>query len=137
MSNYQWTICDPASPAVIEKGAIQKEDILETFRRFPWIDELRKMASMKEEDIHFSPSLEFENKDTKQGVSFSIVGDETTHEFYIFYKRPKTLKSFFGLSKKEMEDYISDITGQSMDDAINFLNAFLNNETDKLESLVK
>ena len=137
MANYRWSICLPDNPEVIEKGDIAGEDILKMFLEFPWIDHLRKMASMKESDIHYSPSLEFENRDTKQGVTFSIVGDEVNNEFYVFYNRSKTVKSFFGLSKKDIDDYTSDITGQTKDAAIEILNAFLNNDADYLESKMK
>jgi hypothetical protein len=137
MVNYRWSVCLPDNPEVIEKGNISREDILTTFLEFSWTDYLRKMATMKEKDIHYSPSLEFENKDTRQGVTFSIVGDEFKNEFYIFYKRHKTVKSFFGLFSREVDDHVSDITGQTKEDAIKFLTAFLNNDADYMESKMK
>jgi|CXWL01.1.fsa_nt_gi hypothetical protein len=137
MSKYRWSICEPDNPAVIEKGMIQKEDIVQTFIEFPWIDRLRKIAAMKDDDVCFSPSLEFENKDAKQGVTFSIVGDENKNEFYFFYKRPKTVSSFFGLSKKNVEGYISDKTGFTKEDAVNILREFINDNFDCLELQVK
>lgn len=137
MSNYRWSICDPTNPVVIEKGKIEQDKIMETFEQFPWIEQLRSMSLMKEEDICFSPSLEFENTDTKLGVTFSIVGDEANYEFYIFYKRPKTIKSFFGLIKRDVEACVSDITGQTMDDARKFLAAFLNDDTAYMESQMR
>jgi hypothetical protein len=133
MANYRWSICDPADPVIIEKGAISRGDILKTFEEFPWMDYLKKMASMEESDIHFSPSLEFENRNTGQVVTFSLVGDTDEHEFYIFYKRIKKIKYFFGLREKEVEGYLSDITGQTKADAIKFLNAFLDNDTEYME----
>jgi hypothetical protein len=136
MANYRWSICEPDNPDVIEKGSIRKEEIMETFEQFPWIDRLRKMAGMQDNAICFSPSLEFENSDTKQGVTFSIVGTELTHEFYIFYKRPATVKTL-GLFKRHVDNHLSDITGQTKEDAIKFLNAFLNNDTVYLEEKIK
>jgi hypothetical protein len=134
---YHWSICEPDNPAVIEKGLIQKEDILQTFIEFPWMDRLRKIAAMKDEEVCFSPSLEFVNKDAKQGVTFSIVGDENENEFYFFYKRPKTVSSFFGLSKKYVEGYLSDKTGLTKEDAVNILREFINYNFEYLELQVK
>jgi hypothetical protein len=136
MANYRWSICEPDNPQVIEKGIIRKEEIRETFEQFPWMDRLLKIANMRNEDICFSPSLEFENLDTKQGVTFSIVGTPVEHEFYIFYKRSVTVKTL-GLFKRQVDNHISDITGQTMEDAVRFLDAFLNNDSDYLEAKMK
>src|SRR6185503_5202234 len=114
---------EPDDPKVIEKGSIRKEKIVETFEQFPWIDHLRQMAGMKEDA-------------TNQGVTFSIVGTESDHEFYIFYKRTATIRTL-GLFKKQVDNHISDITGQTKEDAINFLQAFLNNDTAYLEEKIK
>ncbi|MEI9945997.1 MAG: hypothetical protein WDN26_17470 [Chitinophagaceae bacterium] len=137
MSIYRWSTCLPDKAGINEMGLITKEDAIEAFEQFPWIEHLSKMDFLKEEDIYYSPSLEFENTDTKHMVTFSIVGDDKGNEFYIFYKRPKVIRSFFGLSKKEVEDYVSDITGQTKEDAIKFLTAFLNNDTAYMESKIK
>ena len=138
MPNYRWSICEPDSPSIIEKGLISKESIMENFQQFPWMDKLQKQISMKEEDVCFSPSLEFESLDTKQGVTFSILGDSANnYEFYIFYKRAKTIKSFFGFSKKHVENHISDITGQTMEDATSFLKAFLDADVEYIEAKMK
>lgn len=137
MSQYRWSICEPETPEIIEKGLIEKDKIMETFEQFPWLIYLQQMAGMKEDDIHYSPSLEFENLETKQGVSISIAGETDKYEFYIFYKRNKTIKTFFGLSTKEVIGYLSDITGQTKEDVIKFLSAFLNNDTIYLEEKMK
>ena len=71
------------------------------------------MEVAKEEDIFYSPSLEIENKDTKHGLSISAVGNHDSFEFYIFYKRPKIVKTFFGLKEKIKNGYLSDKTGQT------------------------
>jgi len=136
MSNYRWSIYEPDDPKVIEMGSIRKEEIMETFEQFSWIDRLRRMAGMKEDAICFSPSLEFKNLDTEQGVSFSIVGTESDHEFYIFYTRP-SLSETRGMFDPDEDYQVSDLTGQTKEDAVKFLNAFLNNDTVYLEEKIK
>ncbi|MEI9910659.1 MAG: hypothetical protein WDO71_13870 [Bacteroidota bacterium] len=101
MAQYRWSICEPQTPEIIEKGLIEKDKIMEIFEQFPWQIYLQQMACMKEKDIHYSPSLEFENLETKQGVSISIAGEADKYEFYIFYKRNKTIKTFFGYQQKK------------------------------------
>ena len=113
MSNYRWSICDPAHPQVIEKGIVQKEEVLQIFEQYPWIEELQKLGDMQEKDIHFSPSVNFENLITKEGIDISIVGDITSYEFYVFYKRVITVKPFLGLGKAVQKEKITDLAGQS------------------------
>jgi len=137
MANYKWSICEPDQKEVVEKGSIQKENIMETFEQFPWIDRLLKMAAMKEDEICFSPSLGFKNVDNNSAVEFSIIGDEAENEFYIFYIRPKTIKRLFGLLQTDMEKYMSDITGQTKEDAIKFLKAFIGDDVDYMEAKMK
>ena len=133
--NFRASFCDPLRPDIIELGAIQKDKVIYKFESITWVDFLRKMESAKEE-IFYSPSLEIENKDTKHGLAISAVGDTNNYEFYIFYKRPKKVKSFFGLKEKVNEDYTSDITGQTKQDVIDCLNALLRNDTEYLANKV-
>ena len=137
MATYRYSICEPLNPQIIEKGAIDKELILNAFEEFPWSDHLEQMEGKKIDDIHYSPSLEFENLATRHGLCFSIVRKELEDEFYVFYKRPATLKSFFGLVKKQVPDHVTDVAGQTREDALKILNAFLNDDTAYLEQIIK
>ncbi len=137
MAQYRWSICEPNDADVIEMGTISKEKILETFEQFPWTERLRQMSEMKDREIQYSPSLEFENLESKQGLTFSIVGDLFNYEFYIFYKRPATVRYLFGLVKREMNDWVTEITGQTKEEALKILTAFLNNDTIYLEEKIK
>jgi len=95
------------------------------------------MKNVRDEDIYFSPSFEIENKENKNGLSISAVGEPDNFKFYIFYKRPKMIKSFFGLLKKMKEDFLTDVTGQTKKDALDCLNALLKNDVALLENKIK
>ncbi len=131
---FRYSICDPLKESPVEMGSIEKSQMLDIFDRFPWDDMLARMKSAKESEIHFSPSLEFENKKTKQGISISIVENNTGHEFYIFYKRPKTTTKFFGLVKRFDADFLSDRTGQTREDARAAVVALMNDDSVTLEN---
>jgi len=92
--NFRASFCHPFQKDIIELGTIAKENIINKFETIDWTDLLQQMQLAKEEEIYFSPSLEIENKDNKQGLSISAVGEPDNFEFYIFYKRPKMVKSF-------------------------------------------
>jgi len=130
---YRYSICDPLKSEPIEMGEIDKGKILDVVDRFPWTELLDKMKGAKESEIHFSPSIEFENKTNKHGVSISIVENENGNEFYIFFKRPKMLTKLFGLIKSVDENFTSDRTGQTSDDVRDAVTALINCDRTTLE----
>jgi len=132
--NFRASFCDPFKSEIIELGEIQKDKIMEHFDSIPWSELLEKMKAANQNDIHYSPSLEVENKNNKNGLSVSAV-DGT--EWYIFFKRPKLVKKFFGLSEKMDDNYLTDITGQNLEDVRKCLNALINNDLKFLEEKIK
>lgn len=132
--NFRASFCDPFKPDIIEMGDIEKDKIMETFEKIPWKKLLEEMKLKKENEIYYSPSLEIENKDNKNGLSVSAVDGK---EWYIFYKRPKMVKKFFGLTEKMNNDYLTDITGQSENDVKECLTALINNDLEFLERRIK
>lgn len=132
--NYRASFCDPFKKDIIEIGDVDKDKVMETFEKIPWFEFLEKMDNAGENEIYYSPSLEIENKDNKNGLSVSIVDKS---EWYIFYKRPKLVKKFFGLSEKMDPDYLTDITGQTEKDVRDCLNALLKNDLEFLENKIK
>jgi len=111
--NFRASFCDPFKPDIIEMGSIEKDKIVETFERIPWNKLLDEMKLKKENEIYYSPSLEIENRDNKNGLSVSAVDG---NEWYIFYKRPKMVKWFFGLIERMDNNYLTDIRGQTEKD---------------------
>jgi len=133
---FRASFCDPFNPKVIELGEIEKDKIIELFEKTAWVEYLEKVETAKDTDIYYSPSLEVENKDTRHGLSLSAVGDPSNYEFYIFYKRPKRIKTFFGLSEKLENDYMTDVIDQSRESALECLTALINNDTQFLENRI-
>ena len=125
---FRYSICEPLSPTIIEKGKIEQEDIMAILAAFPWETYLLEMDQAEENEIYSSPSLEVENKTQQQGLVISIVGTLTAYEFYIFYKRPRALPNG-GIE----EDYCSDLTGQTLEDAKGYLEALVQGDEAYLE----
>ncbi len=132
--SFRASFCDPFKSDIIELGEIRKDKIMEYFESIPWSEFLEKMKNTKEKDIHYSPSLEIENKENKNGLSVSTVDGK---EWYIFFKRPKMVKKFFGLSEKMDDDYLSDITGLNIVDVRKCLNALIDGDLNFLEEIIK
>lgn len=131
MSNFRYSICEPANPKIIEKGKIDSSEIMTIFKTFPWKLKLEEAERLK--DVYFSPSLEFENLNNKNGLAFSAVGKPDNFEFYIFFKRPKTKKTWLGLSSKLDQNYLSELWDQNENNAIEILKALIDNNLSFLE----
>lgn len=136
MSKFRHSICDPLNPKIIEKGSIDRIDIIPLFSSFPWSQYLKKMNGAKETEIYFSPSLEFENKLNSNGLAISAVDEGNPNEFelYLFYKRPKMVTKYWGLSKKLDRNYVSSLTEQTEQNAIDCLKALINDDFEYLEN---
>lgn len=132
--NFRASFCDPFKPEIIEMGNIEEDKIMETFEKIPWNKLLDEMKLKKENELYYSPSLEIENKDNKNGLSVSAVDGK---EWYIFFKRPKMVKKFFGLTEKMNNDYLTDITGQTENDVKECLIALINYDLEFLERKIK
>ena len=132
--NFRASFCDPFKPDIIELGDIEKEKIIETFEKIPWNKLLDEMKLKKESEIYYSPSLEIENKENKNGLSVSAVDGK---EWYIFYKRPKMVKKFFGLTEKIDKNYLTDVKRQTGDDVKECLIALINNDLEFLEKKIR
>ncbi|WP_202621785.1 hypothetical protein [Pontibacter russatus] len=137
MKIFRHSFCDPFKPDVIELGDVESKEIINRFEQMPWDEIISRMGKAKESDIHYSPSLEFEDKTTKHGITISAVGTSSLEEFYVFYKRPKRVKKFFGLIESDNPEYLTDVTGQTKEDVIDVLNAFINGKYDFLDSRIK
>lgn len=132
--NFRASFCDPFKPDIIEIGYISTNEILEKFDEIPWKEYLEKMKTAKQNEIHYSPSLEIENKDNKNGLSVSALDGI---EWYIFYKRPKLVKRFFGLIEKMDNNYVTEILGQTENDVRSCLEALIKNDLQFLEEKIK
>lgn len=133
---FKLSFCDPLKPVIIDLGVIPRDRIIETFEQIPWVGHLQKMGSADQNEIYFSPSFEIENTNTQHGLSISAVGEPEKFEFYIFYRRPKIIKYFFGLKEKTDPAYTSSVTGQTMQNAIECIHAFINNEINFLANTI-
>ncbi|MGB1206538.1 MAG: hypothetical protein ACPG5B_12875 [Chitinophagales bacterium] len=132
-TKLRYSICEPLNPNIIEKGNINKKEVIKIFEAFPWNKYLLDLLKADESEIYHSPSLEFENKTSKNGITISAVGEPKDFEFYIFYKRPKETKYFFGLMSSTNENYTSDLPDQTKNDVLECLIALINDDSNFLE----
>ena len=132
--SFSVSVWEPFKSYVVQKGEMEQSKIIETFEQMPWAKWLEKMAGKKPAEIYYSPSIEILNIDNKTTLTMSAVGAPDNYTYFIFYKRPKKVKQFLGLSEKLKEKYVSEIKNQTLADAMNCLHAFIKNDVEFLES---
>ncbi len=132
---FRASFCGPLSPDITELGDIFEFEIINKFESIDWDDHLRQMIGLKHEEIHYSPSFEIQNNESRHRLAISAVGDPGHYEFYIFYKRPKQVK-MLGLVSRIDSNYMTDIMGQTKQDVIDCLNALIRNDTDFLANKI-
>ncbi|KAA3440193.1 hypothetical protein [Rufibacter hautae] len=137
MKTLRHSFCDPFKPDVIELGDIESKEVISRFEQISWDEIIFNMGKANKSDIHYSPSLEFEDETTKHGIVVSGVGTSSLEEFYVSYKRPKRVKILFGLIERDNPEYYTDVTGQTKEDVIEILNAFITGKYDFLDSKIK
>lgn len=134
---FKATFCDPLVKDIIDLGFVSQGQIIDIFNGIDWDKHLNSIKNVPEYKIFYSPSFEIENLDNENGLTISAVGNAGNYEFYIFYKRPKTVKKLFGLISKFEKGYLTDITGQNKSDSIKFLTALIKNDLALLEREIK
>jgi len=134
--NFRASFCDPFKADIVELGDVEKGKVMEMFEKVPWSEYLAKMATAKESEIYYSPSLEIENKDNRNALSISAIENQ---EWSIFYKRPKLVKrrKFFKVVEEIDNEYLTDIWDQTEDDVRNCLEALIRNDLQFLENKIK
>ncbi|WP_181304013.1 hypothetical protein [Rufibacter sp. XAAS-G3-1] len=137
MQVFHYTFSSPLQAENIDLGTIEGERMVSYFLDYPWADWLLKMEGVKEGDIYFSPTLNFENKETKQKILVSAVGDRAGFVFYVFYQRPIMVNHFFGLRQKYKEDHTTEVLHQSKEKTALLVEAFAKGNNTYLEEEIK
>jgi hypothetical protein len=136
MPTFKATFCDPFKEDIVQLGELPANSVIDIFEKIPWIDYLQR-ADAAPDDVQYSPSFGLENVETRVLVECSIVGPVDKHQWYIFFKRPKMVKAFFGLTQKMDDGYLSELHGQTKSDVTACLNALINGDVAFLENKIK
>jgi hypothetical protein len=123
---YKASFCDPFKADIVDLGYVEKEKVMELFERVPWAEYLVKMEAARENEIHWSPSLDFKDEDNHQIISVSVAGKPDNIDWLIFYIRPKKVKRLFGLLGEKMNnEHMTEVQGRTETDARNAIEALL------------
>jgi len=132
--SYKYSICHPDKSEIEYPNQILSEkEVKEKVLNYPWINELKKMKLMKEDDIHYSPSLDFTNNNDNYSFCLSAITELDKLSFYIFYNRPIMKKVLFGLlGEKEKFDVIDKMFNEN--EAFDLLDKFIKKDYKFIEN---
>lgn len=134
---FKYSICHPDRKDIeyLDKPISGKE-VVEIAKNYPWLEKLKLSNSLNQKDVHYSPSLDF--TDIENGNSFCLTADYDKNEelnFSLWYKRPKKVKTLFGLfSEKEMM-VVDDVWEVDFSKSIEYLEHFVNGNYAIIEEL--
>ena len=126
----------PLKSYIVNEQFLTKEEFIDKFESFQWLELLKLQLNANENQVHSSPSLTIE--DEKENAVFaSIVGELEKYEFYVCYKRPITRKKkkWFGLVEYDYydENFCSIIPEQTKQDALDAFLLFYDKNYEELE----
>jgi hypothetical protein len=88
-NKFRVSYCDPLKATPSSVAILSTTELIPHFKNFPWVTMFEKMSSVNKDDIHFSPSLKFENTEDESWLEISLVEiKDNIKEFYIFYSTP-------------------------------------------------
>ena len=126
----------PLKSYLVNEQLLTKNEFIDKFKDFQWLDFLKLQLSANENQIHCSPSLNIEDE-KGDGISVLIVGDLNEYEFYVCYKRPITRKKtkWFGLVEYDYydKDFCSIIPEQTKEDGLKAFILFYEGKFKELE----
>ena len=134
--SFKYTICEPLNPTIVDKGKVTAEEFINVLQNFPWLDMLRELENAEPSEVYYSPSLELVDLKSNHSLAISIVGPDSDLDYYIFYKRPKTITKTKWFKTVEVVDpeYLTERVGQSKEDMEDAFKALLEGNFELLES---
>lgn len=136
--SYTYSICHPEQEEIeYVSKVLGKDDVLNVFQDFPWVEKLDLLESLLESDICYNPSLDFTCIEDKH--SFCLTANRNKQkelEFSLWFNRKVSYKPFFGLFGEKKKMQVIDKWGFTPIDATEYLKIFLEKDYKELNALM-
>ena len=135
---FKYSICYPLKPNIeYPSGLIDEETVLEIAKNHPWRAELASMQGKEDEDIYYSPSLDFTEIKTQRSFCLTAQDENGSLKFSLWYRRPKNVKIFFGLLGERKKMVLDTVWSYSFEESLRYLQHFTTGNYQILEYLYK
>lgn len=135
---FKYSVCSPNLKEIkYFNNPISGKEVLETAKNHNWIEELNLSETLGEK-AHFNPSLDFTC--IEKNRSFCLTANFSSKkelEFSLWYNRPKKVKVFFGLFGETEKIVVDDTWGFSLENALEYLQHFVDGNYLFIQKLYK
>lgn len=135
--SYKYTICHPDKEEIeLRDNPISAKEVMNIAQNYPWIELLNYSNSMNQEEVQYSPSLEFICIEDKN--SFTLTANfskEMELEFSLWYNRPKKVKILFGLLGERDKMVVDEVWENNFEKALKYLKFFVEKNYYEIEKL--
>jgi hypothetical protein len=136
---FKYSICHPEKEDIEYRNTpISENEVLEIAKNYPWIEKLKFSDSLNQDNVQYSPSLDFTN--IKNGISFCLTADFDKNEkleFSLWFNRPKRVKVLFGLLGEKERMVVDDFWSLNFEESMKYLKYFVNGNYSTIEKLYR
>jgi hypothetical protein len=134
---FKYSVCHPDKKDIeyLDKP-ISGKKVLEIAKNYPWLEKLKCSESLNQEDVHYSPSLDFTNIENDK--SFCLTAEYDKNEklnFSLWYNRSKKVKVLFGLLGEKEKMVVDDVWEIDFNKSIENLEYFVKGNYSLIEEL--
>ncbi|WP_405567126.1 hypothetical protein [Polaribacter sp. Asnod6-C07] len=137
--NFKYSICHPEKEDIeYINSPISEKEVLEIAENYPWIEKLKFSDTLKQENVQYSPSLDFTNIENKKSFCLTAGYDKNGKlEFSLWYSRPKKVKVLFGLLGEKEKMVVDDFWSLNFENSLKYLEHFVNGNYSTIEKLYR
>jgi len=134
---FKYSICHPNNEKIeYRNNPISSYEVLKIANDYPWKEQLNLIISMDQNEVHYSPSLDFICIENGQSFCLTAHFDNNKElQFSIWYNRPKKVKILFGLLGEKSRMVVDDYWSLDFDKSMDYLNEFVNGNYRVIEKL--
>ena len=134
---FKYSICHPEKENIEYKNnSISDNEVIKIVEKYPWLEKLKFMDSLNQENVYYNPSLNFTCIENDKSFCLTANYDKNKNlEFSLWYNRPKKVKILFGLLGEKEKMVVDDIWAISFDQSLKHLEDFVNGNYSIIENL--
>jgi hypothetical protein len=137
--NFKYSICYPDQEQIqYFDTPISGNEVLTIAKNYHWLEQLKLSESLEQDVVYYSPSIDFTCINSKRSFCLTAdFGKNKEIEFSLWYNRPKNVKILFGLFGESEKMVVDDVWNYSFEEAIKYLEHFVNSNYQIIENLYK
>jgi hypothetical protein len=134
---FTYSICHPDQQDIDYRNRpISGQQAVDIARHYPWEEELNRLESLDQEQVYYSPSLNFTSVENGRSLGITVVKDEFNKPlFSLWYDRPKNVKILFGLIGEKERMIVDDVWGFDLEESVQYLKHFVQGNYSPIEAL--